>query len=409
MQKKHLQALKSDFAVPSWDTDFITRITDDDLILSNAVDANPLTAIAKDIQVVYRRPESDSALPFLPADMFVCRYSATIGGEAYSTSDGAVRILPFLGKDDKWEDFVTSRGQRAIRSVRSEEDPGKQRASIISNPSPPSKKRRRYYSDESDDSSSEDEFQSGKAVISEGATDPRNTRVGPEHQVTIPNFDPKIKPRIVSRNPRPVWKPGKVSREDVKSYMTKAAGILIPYLRRKRLTHTDPYSPLAWNRMEALSKEMGKNLLPTLSTICTASALSEKRTDMLREVDADSLMRLLNDHSYNIESALRAIESSPKKYVTSMTMAQKDVVNAAFRRYAGSFRMVYKALAPSKSFQDVIDYIYRYKIPDQYRLFQETKREAAIRMLQSIENRRNVNSSINVDKEPSDNAKGIDW
>jgi hypothetical protein len=161
--------------------------------------------------------------------------------------------------------------------------------------------------------------------------------------------------------------------------------------------------------MEALTKEMGANKLPTLSTICTASALSEKRTDMLREVDADALMRLLHDHSYNAEDALRAIEAAPKKFVTAMTMAQKDVVDSAFRRYAGSFRMVYKALAPVKSLQDVIDYIYRYKIPDQYRLFQETKREAAIRMLESIESRRNMNANINTNKEPSERTRGIDW
>lgn len=279
---------------------------------------------------------------------------------------------------------------------------------VLSTASTPNKKRGRFYSDESDDNSNNN-FQSGNAVIGEGAIDPRNTRVGPEHQVSVPKFDPSHKVKIVSRNPKAVWKPGQTSREDVQIYMTKAAGILIPYLKRKGLTHTEPYSPLTWDKMEALTKEMGTDKLPTLSTICTASALSEKRIDMLREVDADALMRLLHEHSYNSEGALRAINAAPKNFVTTMTMAQKDIVNSAFRRYAGSFRMVYKALAPAKSLQDVIDYIYRHKIPDQYRLFQETKREAAIRIVESIESRRNINANINANKERAERAKGIDW
>jgi hypothetical protein len=378
------------------------------LILSNQADDNALTTIAGEVQVVYRRPESDNALPSMPDDMFACRYSISFGGRGDSSSEGYVRIIPFVGKDDKWEDCVTSNGERATIDVLREEEPAKQRMPIISSPSASSKKRHRYYSDDTDDSSSE-EFQSGNAVISEGAIDPRNTRVGHEHQVTVPKFDPNHKPQIVSRNPKPVWKPGQASREAVQSYMTKASAILIPYLQRKGLTHTDPYSPLAWEHMEALTKEMGVDKLPTLSTICTASSLSEKRTDMLREVDADALMIHLHEHSYIADDALRAIEAAPKKFVTSMTMAQKDIVDSAFRRYAGSFRMVYKALAPAKTLQDVIDYIYRYKIPDQYRLFQETKREAAIRMLESIESRRNINANINVNKEPSEKPRGVDW
>ena len=378
------------------------------MILSNQADDNALTTIAGEVQVVYRRPESDNPLPSMPVDMFACRYSMSFAGRGDSSSEGFVRIIPFVGKDDKWEDCVTSVGERAILNRRQDEEPAKQRMPIISSPSASTKKRHRYYSDDSDDSSS-GEFPSGNAVISEGAIDHRNTRVGYEHQVSVPKFDSSIKPKIVSRNPKPVWKPGQASREAVQSYMTKASAILIPYLQKKGLTHTDPYSPLAWEHMEALTKEMGVNKLPTLSTICTASALSEKRTDMLREVDADALMRHLHVHSYKADDALRAIEAAPKKFVTSMTMAQKDIVDSAFRRYAGSFRMVYKALAPAKTLQDVIDYIYRYKIPDQYRLFQETKREAAIRMLESIESRRKNNANINVNKEPSERSRGIDW
>jgi hypothetical protein len=386
--------------MPAWDLDFVNRLADDDLILSNQADDNALTAIAGDIQVVYRRPDSDPELPTMPADMYVCRYSVSFGESSDTINEGLLKIIPFVGKDDKWDDFVTSSGEKAVKRTRQEKSPQLEDdlPKSVSTPQPhvnPSD-RRRYYSD-SDDDSSREEFHLGGAVISEGTIAERSARVGSEHQIPVPPFVPNQK--IVSRNPIPVWKPGQVSRDELQEYLTKASRILVPYLKRKGLTHTEPYSPLAWDQMEELSKEMGPDKMPTLSTICTASALSEKRTDMLREVDTDALLRLLHQHSYDADEALRVIKSSPKTFVSTMTPTQKDIVNSSFRRYAGSIRMVYKALAPGKTFQDVIDYVYRFKIPDQFRLFQETKREQAIRMLESIESRRNMNALISVNRD----------
>jgi hypothetical protein len=385
--------------MPAWDLDFVNRLTDDDLILSNQADDNALTAIAGDIQVVYRSPDSDPDLPTMPADMYVCRYSVSFGESSDGKNEGLLRIIPFVGKDDKWDDFVTSSGEKAVKRPRQEESPQDDLPKSVSTPPPhvnPSN-RRRYYSD-SDDSSSE-EFHLGGAVISEGTIDQRNARVGPEHQISVPPFVPNQK--IVSRNPTPVWKPQQISRDELQEYMAKASRILVPYLKRKGLTHSEPYSPLAWDQMEELSKEMGPDKMPTLSTICTASALSEKRTDMAREVDTDALLRLLHQHTYDADEALQVIKSSPKSFVSTMTPTQKEIVNSSFRRYAGSIRMVYKALAPGKTFQDVIDYVYRFKIPDQFRLFQEIKREQAIRMLECIESRRNTNAPISVDRDES--------
>lgn len=402
--------------MPAWDLDFISQLTDDDLILSNQADDNALTTIAGDIQVVYRRPESDPILPAMPTDMYVCRYSLAFGTSSEEKIEGLVRIFPFVGKDDKWDDFVTSSGEKAGKRPRTESDPVKPTTAIPNDPSSTATQVQHYYA-ESEDSTGE-EFQTGKVVISEGAIDKRNTRVGSEHQVHVPPFVPNQ--TIVSRNPTHVWNPNQVSREELRAFVTTASTILIPYLKRKGLTHIDPYSPLPWDQMEELSKELGPDRLPTLSTICTASSLAEKRTDMLREVNADTLLRHLHDHSYNADSALQAIKSSPEKFITSMTRGQKEIVDATFRRYAGSLRMVYKALAPAKTFQDVIDYVYRYKIPDQFRLFQETKREQAIRMLECIESRRNINTTINVNREegkpfalqlasPERKTKNTDW
>ena len=401
-QKEDLDNLRGEFAWPAWDKDFVNRLSDDDLILSNQADDNALTTIAGNIQVVYRRPDSDPLLPILPEHTYICRYSVSFGESSGSSSEGLVRIIPFTGKDDKWDDFVTSSGMKAVKRARLEDDASSKPRAANGLSSPPHVNpsgRRRVYSDDSDQGgdSSNDEYRAGAAVISEGAIEQRDTRVGPEHQVFVPPFVPNQK--VVSRNPMPVWKPNQISREKLQEYVSKASLILVPYLKRKGLTHTEPYSPLSWDHMEELSKELGPDKMPTLSTICTASALSEKRTDMLREVDTDALLRLLHQKGYNAGEALAAIKSAPRDFVTVMTQAQKEIANGAFRRYAGSLRMVYKALAPGKTFQEVIDYVYRYKIPDQFRIFQDTKREQAIRMLECIESRRNLNAPITARKE----------
>jgi len=47
-----------------------------------------------------------------------------------------------------------------------------------------------------------------------------------------------------------------------------------------------------------------------------------------------------------------------------------------------------------KGLSEVIDYHYRFKIPDQFRKVQERKREQAIRMLECIETKRHLNAPI---------------
>lgn len=51
-------------------------------------------------------------------------------------------------------------------------------------------------------------------------------------------------------------------------------------------------------------------------------------------------------------------------------------------------------MGETKPLKGVIDYFYRFKIPDQFRKVQERKREQAIRMLECIETKRNLNAPI---------------
>jgi hypothetical protein len=48
----------------------------------------------------------------------------------------------------------------------------------------------------------------------------------------------------------------------------------------------------------------------------------------------------------------------------------------------------------SKNFKDAVDYHYRFKIPGQFRRYQDKKREHAVRMMEIIENRRSEDTSV---------------
>lgn len=96
---------------------------------------------------------------------------------------------------------------------------------------------------------------------------------------------------------------------------------------------------------------------------------------------------------YDVKNALGVVSASPREFVTVWTPQDKNVFDNAFRRYSGSLRAIYKGMG-NKNLQDVIDYHYRFKIPDQFRRFQERKREQAVRMLECIETRRSLNAPI---------------
>ena len=248
----------------------------------------------------------------------------------------------------------------------------------------------------------------------EGSTEKRDIRIGLEHQVVIPDYAPHE--AIRSRNPTLVWQPGKISQQELDDYFHGVAEILTPFVREHGLTMDDPYSPLPSNQMESFVREMGADTLPTLSSICTASSLSTKANTLLRECDADSLMGVLHQKEYKADDALEVIRANPRDYLTVWSPEEKELFNSGFRRYSGSLRMISKGLVPSKDFKDVIDYHYRFKIPDQFRRFQDKKREQAIRMMECIETRRYLHGAIHM---PSSSAnsettndvkrRAIDW
>jgi len=320
-------------------------------------------------------------------------------------------VLPYTGENDEWGEMTVAALSCKKRRVdgydelgggsngggdSSSDDYSESESSFGSN-----RKRRRVG----------DFAEEG---IDEGTTEQRDIQVGRDHQVYVPPFAPNQK--IVSRNPIRMWKPNKASQDDIDEYIKQASQILAPFLREHNLVQEEPYAPFPTERMEELSKSLEWNRLPTLSSVSTASSLTKQSVDALREFDIDALLRNLHVSNYNIQSAIAAIEASPQDYLTTWSPQEKTVFNAGFRRYSGSLRAIYKGMG-NKALQEVIDYHYRFKIPDQFRRFQERKREQAIRMLECIETKRNLQAPILISNSivgPQNNGaeekkEGGDW
>jgi hypothetical protein len=73
---------------------------------------------------------------------------------------------------------------------------------------------------------------------------------------------------------------------------------------------------------------------------------------------------------------------------TGWTKTEKVIFNDGYRQEQGSIRDIAKLFQPMKTDKDVIDYWYRFKMSDQFRLYLDKKRDQAIRMMECIEKRR---------------------
>ncbi len=357
--------------------------------------------------VLYRNPKLDTEMPshVLPAT-YLCRYSLRID------DDSRVVVLPYTGENDDWKEMTISALNSKKRNIHGDdEDENENGVNLNHNEigggnsghllhhllTPPQAKR---PSDNTTGmtTSAQKRRRVGDFATEEGIDDglTMQIQVGPDHQVPVPRFDPNkySNPEtIVSRNPVRMWKPDKISQDGTDEYIERAAKILTPYLRMHHLTQEEPYAPFPTQRMEELSRSLSRKRLPTLSSVSSISSLTTHKVDALREFNIDALLRNLHVSNYNVDAAIAAIEASPKDYLVAWSPHEKARFNTGFRRYSGSLRAIYKGMG-DKSLSDVIDYHYRFKIPDQFRKIQERKREQAIRMLECIETKRNLNAPI---------------
>jgi hypothetical protein len=114
--------------------------------------------------------------------------------------------------------------------------------------------------------------------------------------------------------------------------------------------------------------------------------------DLRKECVAEAILELWTESGEDIDVAVAAVEkdlaSGEGRFTTGWTTDERKIFDDGFRETQGELRLIAKRLAPRKTLKDVVDYHYRFKIPDQFRKYQDKKRELALRMMDCIEKRR---------------------
>ena len=227
--------------------------------------------------------------------------------------------------------------------------------------------------------------------------------VGLEHQVPVKPFNGPEP--LVSRKPKLVWKQGRASDDTMQSFLDKAAEVLGEYAKQNKLLVEEPYLPLPFERTE---NTFGKDELSqmSLASVSTASLVSRKRNTLTRECKIDALLETLNDENGDAAAALERVRASPRDYLTAWTKTEKQLFDSGFRKYAGSLRMISKGVAMGKDFKDVVDFHYRFKIPDQFRRYQNKKLASAKRIIGFLDQRRPDDATIPIHR-PDEQRKSL--
>lgn len=220
------------------------------------------------------------------------------------------------------------------------------------------------YHHPDDDSSMEESVQPPRTpVISEGTTNHKIT-IGDQHQAIIPVLGENSIRRSRESPPEMVWEPNKISDSELEYYMEEAADILECYMDNEGINitrHVPHHLDIKHIRLPHMHR---------------------------REFNIDQIFKVLHEKAYNTSRALKAILVSPETYLHIWTKEEKVLYDIGFKRHYNAIRFITKGLGESKNHKDVVDYFYRFKIPDQFRSYQDQKRDQARRILECVEKHR---------------------
>lgn len=340
-------------------------MSSNDLILTDQSDDNIVTSILRKVTVVKRKPldgsNNDEDMQMTtPEGAFVCRYELKLfPGSSSSTSGGKgrVELYPFEDVSDNF--VIPTDGGDENNNVGSTDE----------ELSSSGKEER------GDDASNTDYAQvpypmSPRRVISEGPTVGK-IHVGPNHQAVIPeqiDLERKASRRgmanpPLARMPTLVWDPKSNEDSVVNSFLDEACSMLI----QKRITTA--------------------GMKPFHEVNCVESPDPHAETKRPRECRIDCLLTELHQCKYDVKKALKRVSENPDKFMTIWTSNEKEQFDASYRAYRESLRAISQSMGEERSTNDVIDYLYRFKLVENFRRFTAKKREKAREMMESVENR----------------------
>mmetsp|Transcript_9878 Transcript_9878/g.11355 ORF Transcript_9878/g.11355 Transcript_9878/m.11355 type:complete len:648 (+) Transcript_9878:115-2058(+) len=175
---------------------------------------------------------------------------------------------------------------------------------------------------------------------------------------------------------KPCWAPGRISHTIVIKYLYDTGKFLNEYLKQCKEQDVT-YASLSDQDDELWYRPQRQQNPPTIT----------------RECDRDRLLDELHNCDYSVTSAMQKVHLNPTYYLTLWSYAEKNQFDAGSRRYCGSLRMVTKGV-PTKVEKEIVDYHYRFKITDQFRRYEEQKREQAQRMMVEADARLRENFSV---------------
>jgi hypothetical protein len=347
--------------------DLLKQLRAKDVVLTNLRQEAEFAAIDYICSIHYIR-ENGPIPPDLPQRHFLCRFKLDIDAEE-KTMELA-----------KYESEEESQGLGAIPMPENNTHADTAEDTISSGSAP------------SDDESTSSVEQS-RVIIQEGeGTSLRaNIQVGSRYQMRVGPFVPVQ--AVKSRGAKLVYEKGRISDQNLETFLNKVADMHNEYLDKLGIVMEEPYSPLPSEQAEIIMKKTGQFL--TGSYTCTAGMLCSSKCRLRKECDVDAILEILAECDYDAEQALIAIKDDLNRITSGWTRYERDIFDDGFRRHQGALRIVARAIKPTKTMKDIVDYHYRFKIPDQFRKYQDKKREQAVRIVECIQTRKHHESITN--------------
>lgn len=176
-----------------------------------------------------------------------------------------------------------------------------------------------------------------------------------------------------SQKPSTVWRHSCISDSKLESYLVEGGNILKEYMMKE-------YGAVINMKRHITS------LYPTYNN--EGNVIGSRKQQLSKECNIDSILRIFYEHKFNRHGALSVIKNSPEEFLTLWSREEKELFNIGFQNHFNNLHLVGKAMGSIKNHKEVVDYYYRFKIPDQFQRFEDKKREQAHRMMICIEERR---------------------
>ena len=366
---------------------FLDRLQHNELVLTNLREEHDIATIEKICDVYYFQRTGAPSMNSL-AGRYLCRYRLKF--------DPVERTVEWGDWDVDIQAAVAAAQENATVDTLSSDDEGEHQDEEADE------------DDEDSASASSDEAANRPSTIQEGeGTALRgDIQVGSNFQMKVGPFIPGQ--MVVSRNPKCIYKAHRMSDGEMTDFLNRVADVHNEYLKRHGLTMDEPYSPLRHDQVEEIMRESPDHSPPTGSFMSTAAMLGGDRSRLSKECSADAILEILSDHDYDTDKALTAIKADFDSISVGWSRVEKEFFDDGFRRHQGALRLIARSIGPTKSIPDVIDYYYRYKIPDQFRKYQDKKREQAVKMVECIESRK-YHESLSNNENNGSNGGGKHW